>query len=56
MLGKTAAFIIPCLEKVDTTKKQIQSKLVIRFDFYMYYYTLHQYKQCYYEMYYVCTI
>lgn len=26
--GKTAAFIIPCLEKVDPTKKHIQSKLV----------------------------
>jgi ATP-dependent RNA helicase DDX6/DHH1 len=25
--GKTAAFIIPCLEKVDTTKPHIQSKL-----------------------------
>ena len=24
--GKTAAFIIPCLEKVDTTKNYIQSK------------------------------
>lgn len=24
--GKTAAFIIPCLEKVDTSKPQIQSK------------------------------
>jgi ATP-dependent RNA helicase DDX6/DHH1 len=27
--GKTAAFIIPCLEKVDTTKKEIQSKLLV---------------------------
>jgi ATP-dependent RNA helicase DDX6/DHH1 len=24
--GKTAAFIIPCLEKVDTSKNHIQSK------------------------------
>lgn len=27
--GKTAAFIIPCLEKVDTTQNSIQCKLVI---------------------------
>jgi ATP-dependent RNA helicase DDX6/DHH1 len=26
--GKTAAFIIPCLEKVDPTKNEIQSKCI----------------------------
>jgi ATP-dependent RNA helicase DDX6/DHH1 len=28
--GKTAAFIIPCLEKVDPTKNEIQSKRISR--------------------------
>ena len=29
--GKTGSFIIPCLEKVDTTKNHIQSKLLFVF-------------------------
>jgi ATP-dependent RNA helicase DDX6/DHH1 len=33
--GKTAAFIIPCLEKVDISCKSIQSKF-----FYQYYYII----------------
>ena len=28
--GKTAAYIIPCLEKTDTTQKQIQGTLCVR--------------------------
>lgn len=27
--GKTAAYIIPCLEKTDTSQKQIQGKLLV---------------------------
>lgn len=26
--GKTAAFIIPCLEKVDTSKDHVQGKII----------------------------
>jgi ATP-dependent RNA helicase DDX6/DHH1 len=31
--GKTAAFIIPCLEKVDTSKNYIQSRLIFSCQF-----------------------
>ncbi len=29
--GKTAAYIIPCLEKIDTAKNDIQGELVVCF-------------------------
>ena len=39
--GKTGSFIIPCLEKVDTTKNHIQSKWILFLLLYYYITLLH---------------